>query len=71
VPVLDAAWQSLQGPLRAHTRRFPPAIALWHQLQGVAALDTGQMAEARRHLHRAVRNAERQGLRVELARCCE
>lgn len=71
LPVLEAAWQSLQGPLRAHTRRFPPAIALWHQLQGIAAFERGHTAEARQHLHRAVRMAERQGLRVELARCCE
>jgi hypothetical protein len=71
IPVLDAAWRALQRPLKAHAARFPPAVSLWHQLQGLAEIEAGRDASARRHLRRAVQVAERQGLRVELARACE
>ena len=71
VPMLDEAWRALQRPLRAHCRRFVPAAALWHHLQGLAAIDEGRSDDARRSLRRSVREAERRGMRVELARACQ
>jgi hypothetical protein len=71
VPVLDEAWRALQRPLRAHCRRFVPAAALWHHLQGVAAIDEGRLDAARRSLRRSVHEAEQRGMRVELARACQ
>jgi hypothetical protein len=71
VPVLDEAWRALQRPLRAHCRRFIPAAALWHHLQGLAALDEGRTDAARRSLRRSVHEAEQRGMRVELARACQ
>lgn len=71
LPPLDEAWRELQRALAAHVRRFPPAAALAWRLHGRCAADDGRTDAAERALRRAVHAAERQGLRVELARSCE
>lgn len=52
-------------------RRFPPALALQARLRGEWSHDEGRLAEADSALCRAIVLAERQGMRVELARACE
>ena len=71
VPPLDQAWTLLQPALAAHVRRFPPARTLQARLRGEWARDEGRLAEAESALLRAIVLAERQGMRVELARACE
>jgi DNA-binding SARP family transcriptional activator len=71
VPPLDHAWGLLQPALAAHVGRFPPARTLQARLRGEWARDEGRLAEAESALHRAIALAERQGMRVELARACE
>ncbi len=71
VPPLDQAWSLLQPALAAHVRRFPPACTLQARLRGEWARDEGRLAEAESALHRAIVLAERQGMRLELARACE
>ncbi len=71
VPPLDAAWAQLSTSLDAHVKRFPPARALQARLRGEWARDAGRLAEAESALLRAINLAERQGMRVELARSCE
>lgn len=71
VPPLDQAWSRLQPALAAHVRRLPPACALQARLRGEWAGDVGRHAEAESALHRAIVLAERQGMRMELARACE
>ena len=71
VPPLDQAWAMLRPALAAHVRRFPPARALQARLSGEWARDEGRLAEAESTLLRAITLAERQGMRVELARACE
>jgi DNA-binding SARP family transcriptional activator len=71
VPPLDHAWALLQPALAAHVGRFPPARALQARLRGEWARDEGQLAEAESALHRAIALAERQGMRMDLARACE
>ena len=71
VPPLDRAWAELQPALAAHVRRFPPALALQARLCGEWSHDEGRLAEADSALCRAIVLAERQGMRVELARACE
>ena len=68
---LDAAWTRFDRALAGHGRRFPAGRALVRRLRGLAALEAGQLHDARRALATAVRLAEAQGLRVELARSCE
>ena len=68
---LDAAWAAFDRALDAHGRRFPAGSALVHRLRGLAALEAGRLDVARRDLDAAVRVAEAQGLRVELARSCD
>jgi hypothetical protein len=72
---LDAAWRDLQAAIARHERRFPPARALHllvqaHTQMQSAPLGPGRTARARSLLGRAVRAAEAQGMRVDLARCC-
>lgn len=67
---LDDAWQAFDRRLGQHGRGFPAGEAMVHRLRGQAAQVRGRMAAARRHLLEAVRAAEAQGLRVELARSC-
>lgn len=71
VPPLDQAWALLQPALAAHVGRFPPARALQQRLRGEWAREEGRPAEAEAALQRAIALAERQGMRVELARACE
>jgi DNA-binding SARP family transcriptional activator len=71
VPPLDQAWALLQPALAAHVGRFPPARALQARLRGEWARDEGRLAEAESALHRAIALAERQGMRMDLARACE
>jgi hypothetical protein len=71
VTPLDQAWSLLQPALAAHVRRFPPACTLQARLRGEWARDEGRLAEAESALHRAIMLAERQGIRLELARACE
>ena len=70
LPPLDEAWVQLQPALAAHVRRFPPARSLQARLRGELALDEGRLSEAESALHRAIALAERQGMRVDLARAC-
>ena len=70
VAPLQAGWLAFRRPLRAHCRRFTPARILWHYLEGLDAAEMGRRAEAGRSLRTAVRLAEHQGMRVELARSC-
>jgi len=69
-PVREA-WRVFEASLRGHVARFPAGLALLHRLQGQAALADGDTRRARAALQRGLAAAERQGLRVELARCCE
>ena len=68
---LNKAWDRLQPALDAHVHRFPPARALQARLRGEWTRDEGRPADAESALLRAVALAERQGMRVELARSCE
>jgi hypothetical protein len=68
---LDAAWAQLRPALDAHVNRFPPARTLQARLRGEWARDEGRLAEAESALLGAIELAERQGMRVELARSCE
>ena len=70
VAALTDTWLAFRKPLRAHCRRFTPARALWHYLHALDAAESGRMGEAGRELRASVRCAERQGMRVELARSC-
>lgn len=70
LPPLDAAWAGLEPALARHVRRFPAGTALATRLAGERRLDDG-VAGSAALLQRAVAQAERQGLRVELARACE
>ncbi len=70
VSSLADAWRAFRKPLRAHCRRFPPARGLWHYLHALDAAERDRRAEACEHLRRAVRVAEAQGMRLELARAC-
>lgn len=70
LPPLDAAWAGLEPALACHVRRFPAGAALATRLAGERRLDDGEAGSAAL-LQRAVAQAERQGLRVELARACE
>ena len=71
LPPLDLAWTRLDAAVGRHVRRFPAGQALWPRLRGQHALDEGRTAAGVRLLNQAVQQAERQGLRVELARACE
>ena len=68
---LDQAWALLLPALAAHVGRFPPARALQARLRGEWARDEGQLVDAESALHRAIALAERQGMRIDLARACE
>ncbi|MCB1996425.1 MAG: hypothetical protein KDG57_11200, partial [Rhodoferax sp.] len=65
----DKAWQAYARRLHAHGRSFPAGWAMVWRLCGEAAAVQGRPELARRLLGKALRLAERQGLRVELARC--
>lgn len=71
LPPLQRLWAEFDRSLRGHGQRFPAGAALVHRLQGQWAAFHGDTAAARRRLARGLAAAERQGLRVELARCCE
>lgn len=71
MPPLDQAWALLLPALATHAGRFPPARALQARLSGEWARDEGRLAVAESALLRAIALAERQGMRVELARACE
>lgn len=71
LPPLDQAWAQLNPALAAHVGRFPPARALHMRLRGEWARDEGRAADAQAKLQRAIVLAERQGLRLDLARACE
>ncbi len=68
---LDAPWLELQAAIARHARRFPPARSLHLLVRSQTAVARGRAALARTLLERAVRAAEVQGMRVDLARCCE
>lgn len=68
---LDDAWSALEPQLLRHTQRFPAGAAMVHRLRGQTAHARERESDARRWLLRAVREAEAQGLRVELARSCD
>jgi hypothetical protein len=70
VQALADACTAFRQPLAAHCRRFTPARALWHYLAGLDDAEAGRPAAAARSLRAAVRHAERQGMRLELARAC-
>lgn len=71
LPPLDAAWSQLEAALARHVRRFPAGAALLPRLRGERWVDDGQFERGRAALRTAVKLAEQQGLRVELARACE
>lgn len=71
LPPLDAAWSRLEPALARHARRFPAGAAMRTRLLGQWHFDQGDAADAASQLRLAVTQAERQGLRVELARACE
>ena len=68
---LDSAWSTFDRALGGHGRRFPAGCALVHRLRGLEHLEAGRRDAARQALATAVRLAEAQGLRVELARSCD
>jgi hypothetical protein len=68
---LEQAWAAFHGRLVRHGRCFPAGAAMVHRLQGEWDLACGRPTPARRHLERAARDAERQGMMVELARSCQ
>lgn len=68
---VDEAGARLRGRLLRHGRSFPAGLAMVQRLQGEWALACGREPEGRQHLMQAIRSAERQGLRVELARSCQ
>jgi hypothetical protein len=70
VASLAADWQAFRKPLRAHCRRFPPAAGLWHYLHALDAAERDRLVEAEKHVRLAMRLAEDQGMRLELARAC-
>lgn len=71
LPPVQRLWQGFEASLVGHGRRFPAGAALVQRLQGQWAAFHGDTARARQALQRGLAQAERQGLRVELARCCE
>lgn len=71
LPPLDAAWEQLEAAVARHVRRFPAGAALLPRLRGERWTDDGQLDRGRATLRSAVKLAEGQGLRVELARACE
>lgn len=68
---IDEAWARIGVRLAAHGRSFPAGQAIVQRLQGEWALACGHEREGRQCLLRAVRSAEQQGMRVELARSCQ
>lgn len=68
---IDEAWARIGVRLAAHGRSFPAGQAIVQRLQGEWALACGHEREGRQRLLRAVRCAEQQGMRVELARSCQ
>ena len=68
---LDAPWLELQAAIARHARRFPPARTLHLPVRSQTAAARRRAALARPLLERAVHAAEVQGMRVDLARCCE
>ncbi|MEZ5646503.1 MAG: BTAD domain-containing putative transcriptional regulator [Burkholderiaceae bacterium] len=68
---IEDAWARFQKPLLAHGRRFPAGVAMIQRLQGEWALSHGRERLGQQLLVKAVHSAERQGLRVELARACQ
>lgn len=71
LPPVQRLWAAFDESLGGHAKRFPAGAALAHRLRGQWALFHGDTAGGRRALQRGLRMAEGQGLRVELARCCE
>jgi hypothetical protein len=71
VAALDHCWHGFDAALGAHAARFPPGLSLAWRLRGQAALARGEADAARRLLRRAVDAAERQDMRLELARACQ
>lgn len=71
LPPVQRLWATFELSLRGHGRRFPAGRALVLRLQGERALAEGDRDGARAALRRGLALAEGQGLRVELARCCE
>jgi hypothetical protein len=70
LPPVEDAWRALDGALGRHAACFPAGSARVHRLRGQAALAQGRRTAGLAALQRAVASAERQGLRVELARSC-
>ncbi len=70
VQATAAAWAAFRKPLSHHCRRFTPARGLWHYLNGLEAAEAGRTSSAAASLRAAVRHADRQGMRLELARNC-
>jgi len=68
---LDESWRTFDRRLERHARVFPAGRAMVVRLRGEAAVLEGRGEAGRRLLAQAVRDAEAQGLRVELARSCE
>ncbi|MDM0111301.1 BTAD domain-containing putative transcriptional regulator [Variovorax sp. J22R133] len=68
--LLDEAWRAFEPALALHVRRFPPAVILQLRLQGARAKAQGRVEEGNALLKQAIAHAERQGMRVELARAC-
>jgi len=68
---LDPALRQAMRGFGRHVKRFPPGRARLHYCRGLLAASDARPAEAANELRKAVRLADRFGLRHELARACE